>query len=213
MKFIILDEVDYMTKTAQQALKTIINNYDENICFCLICNYISRIEKSLQDIFIQFRFNTLPRDKIYYYLECVINSENLEIEEDCLIRIIDFFEYDIRSMINYLQINQYNLNNISTLDNKTYIKVLHKLKHKSCNVVYKELYDLSIKNNTSTRDIIKRICYMIQNKDIVFKNINNENNENSDTFANIITFVLHDKNNEPEFLLLYLLSKIKHSLI
>ena len=38
MKFVILDEVDYMTKNAQQALRYLIQQYQSNIRFCLICN-------------------------------------------------------------------------------------------------------------------------------------------------------------------------------
>ena len=48
MKFVILDEVDYMTKNAQQALKYLIQQYSKNISFCLICNYISRIDTSFK---------------------------------------------------------------------------------------------------------------------------------------------------------------------
>ena len=48
MKFVILDEVDYMTKNAQQALRSLIQQYSTNIRFCLICNYISRIDTALQ---------------------------------------------------------------------------------------------------------------------------------------------------------------------
>ena len=49
MKFVVLDEVDYMTKNAQQALRYLIQQYSGNIRFCLICNYISRIDLALQN--------------------------------------------------------------------------------------------------------------------------------------------------------------------
>ena len=38
IKFVILDEVDYMTKNAQQALRYLIQQYINDIRFCLICN-------------------------------------------------------------------------------------------------------------------------------------------------------------------------------
>ena len=44
MKFVILDEVDYMTKNAQQALRYLLQNFSNNVRFCLICNYIIRID-------------------------------------------------------------------------------------------------------------------------------------------------------------------------
>jgi len=52
LKFVILDEVDYMTKTAQQALRYLLQNYTQNVRFCLICNYISRIDEGLQHEFV-----------------------------------------------------------------------------------------------------------------------------------------------------------------
>ena len=42
-KFIVLDEIDYMTKTAQTALYNLIKNNIENVRFFLICNYISKL--------------------------------------------------------------------------------------------------------------------------------------------------------------------------
>ena len=51
MKFIILDEVDYMTKNAQLALRCLLNSEcSENVRYCLICNYSSRIDESLQNL-------------------------------------------------------------------------------------------------------------------------------------------------------------------
>ena len=38
IKFVILDEVDYMTKTAQQAFKYLLQSCNDNVKFCLICN-------------------------------------------------------------------------------------------------------------------------------------------------------------------------------
>ena len=67
-KFVILDEVDYMTKNAQQALHYLIQKYNTQIRFCLICNYISKIDDSLQNIFMRLRFNQLPKTKIYSFL-------------------------------------------------------------------------------------------------------------------------------------------------
>ena len=49
MKFVVLDEVDYMTKNAQQALRYLLQSYSNNVRFCLICNYICRIDEGLQN--------------------------------------------------------------------------------------------------------------------------------------------------------------------
>ena len=68
LKFVILDEVDYMTKNAQQALRYLIQQYSNNIRFCLICNYISRIDVALQNEFIRLRFCQLPESDILRFL-------------------------------------------------------------------------------------------------------------------------------------------------
>ena len=52
-KFIILDEVDYMTKSAQLALKYLIEYYSNyNVRYCLICNYITKIDNHWVHLFL-----------------------------------------------------------------------------------------------------------------------------------------------------------------
>ena len=68
MKFVILDEVDYMTKNAQQALRYLLQNFSNSVRFCLICNYISRIDEGLQNEFLKLRFNQLPKNNIIKFL-------------------------------------------------------------------------------------------------------------------------------------------------
>ena len=79
MKFVILDEVDYMTKNAQQALRYLLQNYTCNVRFCLICNYISKIDEGLQNEFIRLRFNQLPKDEIITFLNNISISEKLNL--------------------------------------------------------------------------------------------------------------------------------------
>ena len=80
MKFVILDEVDYMTKNAQHALRYLIQQYSNNVRFCLICNYISRIDGALQNEFVRLRFCQLPRDKIYQFLDKIQKAESLTVD-------------------------------------------------------------------------------------------------------------------------------------
>ena len=106
MKFVILDEVDYMTKNAQQALRYLLQNYSSNVRFCLICNYISRIDEGLQNEFLRLRFNQLPEAEINAFLLNISNSENLNLSLESLKLIQKLYNSDIRSMINFMQSNQ-----------------------------------------------------------------------------------------------------------
>ena len=104
LKFVILDEVDYMTKTAQIALRQLVNMNNNQECrFCLICNYISKLDSSLVSDFITIRFNDLPRDDVYRYLEHINKNEGLDFKREDLENIQKLFRSDMRSMINYIQ--------------------------------------------------------------------------------------------------------------
>ena len=104
VKFVILDEVDYMTDIAQQTLRHIIQTTTHlNVRFCLICNYIGKINENLQNDFIKVRFNQLPGHHILSFLKNISNGEKLKINDSVLTNIQIQFKSDIRSMINMLQ--------------------------------------------------------------------------------------------------------------
>jgi replication factor C subunit 3/5 len=104
-KFIILDEIDYMTKPAQNSLYNLIKEKIPNVRFCLICNYISKINKSLQNTCMLFKFNSLPKKCIHSYLSDIAKKESISniIKKNDIDNIIVKFKSDIRSMINYMQ--------------------------------------------------------------------------------------------------------------
>ena len=106
LKFVILDEVDYMTKNAQQALKYLLQSCSKSVRFCLICNYVSRIDEGLQNDFLRLKFNQLPKLAIHDFLRHISDSENLGMENDTLVSIQRLYKSDMRSMINFMQSNQ-----------------------------------------------------------------------------------------------------------
>ena len=116
IKFVILDEVDYMTKHAQQSLKYLLQYSNANVRFCLICNYISRIDDSLQSEFMRLRFNQLPETDILHFLQHICVSEALSVTTDKLLYIQKLYKSDIRSMINYMQSNKHLLVDLQVLN-------------------------------------------------------------------------------------------------
>jgi len=177
-KFVILDEVDYMTKKAQQSLIILINSYP-NVNFCLICNYISKIEKSLQDSFIKLRFNQLPKDDIIIFLKEIIRKENINISDKTIDNIQSYFESDIRSMINYLQSENNSITNL--IDNDDLETIFQSLKkNTSVNEFINYGYKISNKFNIDRKDLLKKILlYIFYEKNIDVLNeifiVNHEN--------------------------------------
>lgn len=199
-KFIILDEVDYMTKNAQLALKQLIKINNENIRYCLICNYISRIDESLLDEFIVVRFNQLPENNIIEFLDNINKNENLKMSKDTILNIKNLYNSDIRSMINYMQ-NNINNNKIETLTDNFFNELFIINTTKSFNIFSNYIYNKS-KNLLIDYNIIlkKYLTFLITKKQkiVIEYDIKNNlqfiyDNINNKTSINFLYYLLSNK--------------------
>jgi len=203
LKFVILDEVDYMTKNAQQALRYLIQKYPVNVRFCLICNYISRIDTALQNEFIRLRFCQLPSADITRFLKNIICQENLGISNIQLLSIQNSFKSDIRSMINYIQVNHKDFS-----ESKSYTYITAELweclieKLNTVEVVYIIEYfnNISIKYNMESVNLIQDfINYLIKTKSYAL------NSEWISTFK----FIVHSEITNPDYIIPYAIFALK----
>jgi replication factor C subunit 3/5 len=124
LKFVILDEADYMTKPAQYALKYILQHYAAQVRVCILCNYISKIEEGLLNEFVIFRFNKLPEDHITNMLTDIVIKEEIPITTDHIMAIQQLYKSDLRSMINCIQLHKSGHMNII---NKPQIEYIYNL--------------------------------------------------------------------------------------
>ena len=185
MKFVILDDVDYMTKNAQQALRYLLQSYSTTVRFCLICNYISRIDEGLQNEFMRMRFNQLPEDDIVQFLSNICYKEGLNISKESLQMIQKLYNSDIRSMINFLQSNQNNYKNINIIDRKIWETLYNKFEISQSNEDLNNYIELiSVRFNIDKKNIIKDFLnYIIRNKSEIL---------NKD-FLNLIENIMHNQ--------------------
>lgn len=160
-KIVILDEIDYMTETAQVALKILIEDYNINVNFCLICNYISKINTSLRNMFVILRFNNLPLSNIETLISKICQKEDLQFSKQKIKSITKHFHSDIRSMINYIQTYHYTSKLLDTeqmyklyLDMKTMDKVEHFIKR---------FHQVSKRTHYNEQDILIYFCkYLLE---------------------------------------------------
>lgn len=200
MKFIILDEIDYMTKNAQQALRYLMNINTKKIRFCLICNYISKIDQCLQDEFIKIRFNNLPTADINIFLKNIVINEKLNISDTTIEMIQKNYKSDLRSMINYLQLNQGNLKESKIINNLIWKNLLDNIKNQDVNTVISEIFEISKKYNMEKKNIIKDfINYIIRNNKELVNSI----------FLDMTEFMYHDYECCSEHFLKYFIFKMK----
>jgi len=151
LRFVILDEVDYMTKNAQQALKYLLEDNKYNIRFCLICNYISKIDTTLQSLFIRVKFNELPKKDIIEMLNNIKNNEKLNYNYKTLENLYNYYKSDIRSMINHLQSKK----NDKILTNDNYESITNYAKNNNIDSFIKYLNNISNNYNIDKKNIIK----------------------------------------------------------
>ena len=188
MKFVILDEVDYMTDNAQKALRYLLQDYMGSVRFCLICNYISKIDEGLQNEFIRLRFNQLPKEEIIQFLKHISECEKLYLTRETMECIQKLYKSDIRSMINFMQSNQEIIkldnkhhsnddnnklrSNIHIIDNGSWKKLTEHFQKKSkIEIIFKFIYEISIKYNIDKKNIIKNyLNYLIRNHDNILTN-------------------------------------------
>ena len=198
-KFVILDEVDYMTKNAQHALKYLLQTFNKNVRFCLICNYISRIDEALQNEFVRFRFNQLPRTDIVRFLQAINLAENLDFSEETLNSIQRLYKSDIRSMINYMQSNQDLSVSTKVIDENTWNNLTKSIQNKD-GKTHEILDTISLEYNMDMRNILKDyLNYIIRYRsEFITKD-----------FLNFVEFIMHLPDPNLEHVRIYAVARLQ----
>ena len=198
MKFVILDEVDYMTKNAQQALKYLLQTYSSSTRFCLICNYMSKIDDGLQTEFIRLRFNQLPKELIFSFLTNISEKENLGLSRETVLKIQDLFSSDMRIMVNFMQSNQNALNNCKVIDGNIWEELLKDIERNG-EKVNEKIHQISKIYNIDKKNMMKSFLnYIIRNQLIdinqgflnMVENIMHNQPVNNNTYVNYIIYQL-----------------------
>jgi len=117
-KLIILDEVDAMTVDAQFMLRNVMERYITNVRFCLICNFIKKVNMSLQSYCIVFKFHPLNWKDVYCRIKMICDDNNIKVNDSNLKLIHKISFGDMRKIINMLQIIK-----MSELSKLTNIKI------------------------------------------------------------------------------------------
>jgi replication factor C subunit 3/5 len=195
MKFVILDEVDYMTKNAQQALKYLLQLSCYNVRYCLICNYISKIDESLKNEFICVRFNQLPKNDIYKFIKQIAEKESLDINDGVIDTIQKQYNSDIRSMINFMQLNQNiiawenNIVNDGIWEKLTDMIIINEPK-----TIANELHNISMQYNVDKKNIIKHYFNYI---------IRNQSQKINSNLLEIMEIIIHSNDSNIEHVIMY----------
>lgn len=172
-KLVILDEADAMTEDAQSMLVNIMETYIHNARFCLMCNYIKKINPAIQSRCTIFRFAPLKSEFIVEKIKEITKKNNFEITQNGIDTLIKISNGDMRKVINTLQATHMAFENVDKTNickciGYPYpedIEKIHELLQKK-NI--KECYDVMeiiIKNNGySLMDIVHELFSIYMEK-------------------------------------------------
>lgn len=165
-KIVVLDEVDSMTDDAQNALKEIIENYEKNTKFCLICNFINKIIYQLQTCCIIFRLSPINNIDIKRFLFTIIKNEKIKYTNDGINTLINYCHGDLRLACNNLQsiylayenINKNNvINSLGILKKSDLDNIFIYIKQKNLSEYSNFVKNLKLKNGYSLQELINNI--------------------------------------------------------
>ncbi len=180
-KLVILDETDAMTDDAQKILRSIVEKYTSNARFCLICNYIKKINPALQSRCSAFRFSPINNKDMKNKIIEILNKEKVTYDKKGIDLVINNSNGDMRKALNILQSvsMSYNKINIKTVSSslgcmkKSDIKyIFNLLINNSFTKSYNSMNDMIYKNSISLMDIITPIYEIIFNMIFYKKDFN-----------------------------------------
>ncbi len=103
LKIMFLDEADALTADAQHALRRTMEKYTKETRFILSANYANKIIEPIQSRCVIFRFKPLSEQDMKEYINRIVKSEKLEIEQKAIDALIYVSEGDLRKLTNTLQ--------------------------------------------------------------------------------------------------------------
>ena len=116
------------------------------------------------------RFNKLPNNKVNNFINKIIKNENMNISGDVVKKIILNFNNDLRSIINYLQCNQNNVDNFKLIDDIFWKNLTKILKEKIFIEVNEYIQKISLEYHYEQKMLLKEyINYLITKKIILSK--------------------------------------------
>lgn len=163
-RLVILDEVDFMSRDAQGALRRIMEDFP-NCRFCLICNYNRKIIEPIQSRCAKFRFKPLEKEYLKTFVCDIIKKEGIQIKDtEGIDLLLDNADGDMRKLVVDLQGIKRSFGYISKksieeffgfIDSKTIANIFNSLTDK--NISFKEAYDSCLKEEIESAVLLQEL--------------------------------------------------------
>ena len=109
IKYVLLDEADYLTVNAQAVLRNTMERYASTVRFILTCNYPHKIIPAIQSRTETGRMDIskLDRDEFTLRLVNILTTENVEFDMDVVDSMVQASYPDLRRGISMIQANSF----------------------------------------------------------------------------------------------------------
>lgn len=142
-KILILDEFSYFSPNAQSALLNIIESTSKSTRFFLTGNYIEKFLPAIVSRCTPFRIQSPPIKVVCSNLAKILKSEEVTYDAATIVKIVNQFYPDQRSMLNYCQANSITGQLIFSSENITV--------NEYCSKILEELKNISNPKETFIR--------------------------------------------------------------
>jgi DNA polymerase III delta prime subunit len=105
MKYILLDESDFLSVNAQSVLRNAFEKYSSTVRFVSTCNYPNKIIPAIHSRCQSIHIEKLDRDEFTVRAANILLNEGIEFDIDVLDKIVDMAYPDLRKTINLMQMN------------------------------------------------------------------------------------------------------------
>ena len=102
-KIVVLDDIDLINEQSQQVFRNCIDKYSHNVHFISSCSNSQKVIESLQSRFIIIKIKPLQRKDLTIIMDKIIESENIQIDEDAKLFILNVSNNVAKVLINYLE--------------------------------------------------------------------------------------------------------------
>jgi len=170
-KIIILDEVDSMTESAQQALRVIMSDFSNTTRFALACNDSTKLIEPIQSRCSILRFIKIKPEEMEERIKIIIQQENITTSEDGIKALIETSDGDMRYALNNMQstvvgFKEINRDNVYKIVDIPRPEILNKIMDLiSKGKFYEALNDIDTltAEGYNTYDIVNTISRVVQN--------------------------------------------------
>ncbi|NJO61543.1 MAG: AAA family ATPase [Richelia sp. RM2_1_2] len=108
LKYILLDEADYLNKeSVQPALRNVMEKYADNVRFILTANYPNKIIAALHSRVQQVEFADVDVGSFFTRMSNILINEDIKFDESDLAQYVQSSYPDMRKCINLLQQNSH----------------------------------------------------------------------------------------------------------